>query len=692
MDGQPENAQEAERLNREAVAFCNAGDLSKAVSWFRQCIRLSPAVLQYHLNLGNTLNRLRQFREAESVLAAALALAPDDVEVHAALATAFAGLGRLAELIQRYQADRTGDIGLLRAVCAALLQGGHFEAAEGLARDLAAARPGDVDAGLLLAACLEKSGKPAEAADVLFAILKQNPQHEAAALRFGAVEAAQGHYERAAGIYETVLRLAPGNLEATAQLGAMRLNMGQASEAIALYRRVLEKDPQCAEALRWLGLAHLRCCSLEEALESFRASLAADPAQTLIRSNLAYLMTLMPSAAREEIFEAHREWDRHHGAFPRPAHANARDPEKRLKIGYVSPDFREHSVSYFFEPLLQRHDRKAFEIFCYASGLLSDSVTGRLRAGSDHWREIATRDDADVMQMVRDDGIDILVDLASHTGDIRLGLFARGAAPVQITWLGYPETSGVAAMDYKISDAIVWPEGGDDRFASETILRLPGGHHCFRPRADCPPVAPPPHLRNGHVTFGSFADLPKINPEVVAAWAAVLRATPGSRLLLKSLQFADTAVSGRYRALFAAQGIVPERLTLLERSATTAEHLALYAQMDVALDTFPYSGTTTICEALWMGVPVITLLGDRPASRVGASLMHQLGMPELVAGSVEEFAVLAASLGGDRQRLDGLRAGLRDRFQKSSLRDEAGFAAAMETAYRTAWRRWCAGT
>ena len=692
MDGRPKSAEEAERLNREGVSFCKSGDLAKGVSWFRQSIRLAPEVPKYHLNLGNVLNQLKRWDEAETVLARALALAPDEAGVHSALATALAGLGRSTELVHRYQnvmVAQPNDTKLVQNACTALLQIGQFQSAEKLARDLVAAKPGDVDAKLLLATCLERTGQLAEAAATLFAILRQAPQHETAALRFGGVEANQGHHERAAGIFENVLRIAPGNLEATAQLGSMRLNLGQVSEAISLYRRVLDENPRCAEALRCLAMAYIRCGRLEKALESLRVSLAADPTQMLVRSNIAYLMSLMPSATRAEIFDAHREWDHHHGAFPRPAYANARDPEKRLKIGYVSSDFRQHSISYFIEPLLQGYDRRAFEVFCYASGSQFDAVTERIRAVSDHWREIGPRDDKDVMQMVLGDGIDILVDLASHTGAVRLGVFALGPAPVQITWLGYPETSGLQAMDYKITDSIASPEGDGDRFFSETLLRLPSGHHCYRPLADSPPVAPSPHLRNGYITFGSFADLSKVNPEVVAAWAAVLRATPGTRLLMKCLQFADEAVSDGYRAMFAALGIGPDRLMFLKRSATTAEHLARYSEMDIALDTFPYNGTTTICEALWMGVPVITLLGASPASRMGASLMHQVGMPELVAGSVEEFVSIASSLCDDTQRLDALRSSMRARLNSSSLRDEAGFADAMETVYRTTWRRWC---
>jgi protein O-GlcNAc transferase len=684
---------QAEDANRQGVMLCKAGATAKGVDCFRQAILLAPDTYEYHLNLGNALNEIGKWAEAKDVLGRASDLAPTQADIHKALATAFAGLGQSEELIQRYQnalSERPNDRALARNFCVVLMQLRELPRATEIARELAAGAPNDIEAKLLLATCLENSGQFGEAAKLVLSVLEQVPRHVPAGLQLGLIQSREGRYEAAATTFETVLRITPNHLEATQLLGLMQLYMGKVSSAISLFNRVLGKEPNSLQTLQYAAWAYSNRGSPEAAMESYRAGLKIAPGQANVRSNYLYTLTLAPSVTRTDLFEAHREWGRLHGTFPKRAHANANDPERRLKVGYISADFREHSVAYFIEPLLQAHSRKAVEIFCYADGVQFDETSRRLKRACDIWRDIGLYDDKQVTDLIQDDAIDILVDLAGHTATNRLGVFARGPAPVQISWLGYPETSGVPAIGYKITANIVSPPGDGDAFSSETLLRIPNGFHCYRPPANSPQVPSPPHLRNKHITFGCFADLPKINPGVIMMWAAVLRAAPGTRLLLKCRQFADESVRDKYLAMFGAAGVSPVRLTLLDRSPTTLDHLSTYSEIDIALDTFPYNGTTTICEALWMGVPVVTMIGERPASRVGASLMHQVKLTEMIARDQNEFVTIATGLARDTAKLDQLRYTMRERLVSSSLRNEAGFAGAMELAYRTAWRQWCA--
>ena len=360
-------------------------------------------------------------------------------------------------------------------------------------------------------------------------------------------------------------------------------------------------------------------------------------------------------------------------------------------MGYVSPDFRRHSVAYFIEPLIARHDRDAFEVYCYSNVLTPDSMTRHLMGLSDSACHIVAMSDGEAADRVRADGIDILVDLAGHTAGGRLGLFALKPAPVQVSYLGYPNTTGLAAIDWRITDIHADPPGNGDEFHSERLARLPRTFLCFQPPADAPAIQPPPSIESGRITFGSFNTLPKVTPEVVGAWAQLLHRVPGSRLLLKASGLTDAAGRGRLLGEFAQHGIDEDRLTLLGKVGDFNAHLARYHEMDIGLDPFPYNGTTTTCEAVWMGVPVVSLAGDRHAGRVGASVLANLGLEELIATSIDEYLAIAADLAADTARLGMLRETMRARVVASPLRDETGFSREVEHAYRQMWLRWCSG-
>ncbi|MBV8749327.1 MAG: hypothetical protein JO103_06410, partial [Candidatus Eremiobacteraeota bacterium] len=425
---------------------------------------------------------------------------------------------------------------------------------------------------------------------------------------------------------------------------------------------------------------------------SFERALALKPDYAEVRSNLLVLLNYDPTIDDAGLLAAHRDYDRHVtgplAAAARP-HVNDRAPDRPLRVGYVSGDFARHPGGYFIAAVLAAHDRGAVEAYCYSGRAIEDDLTAQIRGHAAAWRStIGVRDD-DLAAQIRDDKIDILVDLSGHTAGNRLPVFGRKPAPVQVAWLGYFNTTGVAAIDYVLMDAATVPPGAEQWF-SERVVRLPDGRFCYAPPDFAPPVAPLPAASRGQVAFGSFNNLSKVTPEVIALWSRVLGAVPGSRLVLKWKSLADAAECARLRQAFAAHGIDPGRLDLRGRSPH-AEMLAEYGDVDIALDPFPFCGGLTSCEALWMGVPIFTLPGSRAVSRQTLGFLAQIGLAELSAETPERYVEIAAGLAGDLDRLATLRGGLRDRMASSPLCDGARFARGLEAAYRAMWRDWCQG-
>lgn len=386
-----------------------------------------------------------------------------------------------------------------------------------------------------------------------------------------------------------------------------------------------------------------------------------------------------------------REVESFHAQTPRFADwPNLRDPERRLRIGYVSADFRMHSVGYFLSAIFLNHDAASVETFCYSGCTDEDEQTGFFRSHAAHWRSTTGLDDSEFAAQIRTDAIDILVDLSGHTYGHRLEVFARKPAPLQVTWLGYPDTTGLSAIDYRLTDPIVDPPGAADSASSERLFRLPDGFHCYTAPVAAPDVSRLPAERNGFVTFGSFNNLAKVNHQVLDAWAGVLKEVAGSHLILKSTRLLDPEMRRRVLRLLEHRGIASDRVRLIGKLPTAADHLAVYGEVDIALDTFPYNGATTTCEALWMGVPVVTLAGDRHAGRVGASMLSQVGLQDLVTERSQDYIATAARLAADLSALAVLRTGLRGRLAASPLCDGPRFTRQLEAAFRTMWREWCA--
>jgi predicted O-linked N-acetylglucosamine transferase (SPINDLY family) len=370
-------------------------------------------------------------------------------------------------------------------------------------------------------------------------------------------------------------------------------------------------------------------------------------------------------------------------------HSNECSLTRRLKIGYVSADFKKHSVAYFIEPVLARHRKEQVSVHCYADVGQGDEVTERLRGYADHWHSIVGMTDEQVAALIRSDGIDILIDLAGHTAQNRMLIFARKPAPVQVSWIGYPATTGLSAMDYKIVDGYTDPPGKTEQYYTEKLIRMPGSFLCYQPDKDSPAIETLPALTKGYITFGSFNNFAKVTPQVMDLWGDILKSVPGSRLVMKARSLADRPTRESVMERFIAKGVGGERVELLGWEPTTQSHLNTYNRIDIALDSFPYNGTTTTCEALWMGVPVVTLSGETHASCVGVSLLTNAGLPELIARTPEEYIALAVELANDVQRVESYRRELREKMTRSALCDAEGFTAQLEMHYRQIWETWC---
>jgi predicted O-linked N-acetylglucosamine transferase (SPINDLY family) len=450
--------------------------------------------------------------------------------------------------------------------------------------------------------------------------------------------------------------------------------------------------PDLASMRLNLGTTLLTIGRVEAGVEQLAKARELDPSlQDAAFSHLLGGLYIVRDPAED--LAAARAWAEGLGAarlaVPSP-HANPRDPGRRLRVGYVSPDFCRHVVSCFIEPVLAAHDRGAVEVWCYASVKKPDEVTARLKSLADQWRDVAAEDDEALAVRVRADGIDILVDLAGHTIGSRLAMFARRPAPIQLGWLGYPATTGLQQIDARIVDALTDPPGLTESQNSEKLLRLPGGFNCYRPPEDAPSVGGLPAAANGYVTFGSFNHAAKITPEALRLWAALLRVVPKSRLLIKHRGFDVASVRAAYVAELARHGATAERVELVAHVREVNGHFGTYNRVDVSLDSFPYNGTTTTCESLWMGVPVVTLAGASHRARVGASLLTRAGYPGLVAATPREYVDIAAGLAGNLTSLAALRAGLRATFAASPVCDGVALTRHLESAFRDLWREWCA--
>ena len=635
------------------------GKLTEAISAYREAIRLHPNYAIARANLAGALETEGSLVEAESSFL-------ESLRVESGLTEAHFELGNFLVRQQRWSEARDCYLEAVRQ------------------------RPTFFQAQTRLGQVLHNEGLFRESAHVFQQALMLCPNdamtyfYLAVALQFS------GRSAEACGAFEECLRLEPQHAAAYSSLGEVFMQMDKRDEAIVASRKAIEIDPN-VYAYSSLAICLLSQGRHDDAMETFRTAVRVHPDDARQHSNLLYALNFHPGYDAPAIFAEHRRWAERHAdplAVGHRPHLNDRDPQRRLRIGYVSSHFRQHAVNFFSEPMLAAHDHATFEIFCYSNVAQKDcdDVTRRVRDYADHWREIAAKTDEQASQLVRDDQIDILVDLAGHIGGDRLLLFARKPAPIQVTYLGYQNTTGMAAMDYRLTDAWSDPPGMTEAYYSETLVRLPRTFFCYHPIDDSLDITPLPAGQRGFITFGSFNNFAKVTPQVIAAWAQIMTALPGSRLVLWAI-VGETLNEYVYRS-FEAYGVERQRIDLQGRRPLR-EFRELIAQVDIALDPFPFNGHTTTCDSLWMGVPVIMLAGTTYASRFGSSALVALGLADLIATTCEQYVRNAVSLAQDIPRLTSLRLELRDRMSRSPILEAGQFTRYLEAAYREMWIAWC---
>ncbi|MBM4356687.1 MAG: tetratricopeptide repeat protein [Deltaproteobacteria bacterium] len=569
-----------------------------------------------------------------------------------------------------------------------LAEGKVAEATELLDRATRLA-PEHVNAHCQLGLALSRQGKLAEANASFARALELDPRHLATLNNRALVLAPLRRFDDARAHYLRALEVSPRCVQAMQNLGAMLVDLGKPGEAERWLRRALELAPDDPPTLVNLASAMTKQGRATEALTALEKAIALRPDEAAWRSNLLLTLHYPEGPSRARLFAEHLAWARHHRAdvlrTPTLRVTPRATEGRRVRVGYVSPDLRSHAVAFFLEPLLGAHDRGSFELHAYANVAVEDAVSARLRGAFDRWTNVFGVDDATLCAQIRADGIDVLVDLAGHTSGHRLLAFAAGPAPVQITYLGYPDTSGVAAIRYRITDRACDPPGSEE-FHSEELLFVERGMHCYAPPTNAPQVAAPPLLERGYLTFGSFSNTSKITEHTLARWARVLRALPTATLRMTFPTLGDPDTANAFRSGLARLGVATERVSLRGGTFDHDAHLDGHREVDVVLDTFPYHGTTTTCEALWMGVPVLTRLGDRHVARVGASLLGQVGLSRFAVPHDDAFVARAVELDAPagREELVRLRSELRATMRSSALCDAEGKARAIESLFRAA--------
>ena len=597
--------------------------------------------------------------------------------------------GEAGEIYERLHAAAPDDFQVNHLLGVLRQQQGRPAEAVALLTRARRAVPFSAPTVMCLGLSLDALGRNTEAEKLLKLAVSLDPKCAEGLVNLGAHYGKRGRIEEAIKHYRRALELQPDYPQAWSGLGTVLHLAGRCGEAVSCHSRALQLDPRDRMAHFGRGQSLQALNRIDEALADFDTHLSLRPEHHEARSFRLFLLNYRDDLAREAVFAEHRAYGRAVEEDPgcragEPSFTQTPDPDRPIRLAFLSPDMRGHSVSYFLEPLLRNLDRRQFEVILYHDHFSVDSVSERLRAGASVWRQLCGQADSVAEEAIRSDRPDVLFDLAGHTGFNRLELFARRLAPVQITYLGYPNTTGLAAMDYRFTDAVADPPGDSDGLSVERLVRFAPTAWSYLPPADAPD---PVRLSDaGAVTFGSFNVLSKASARTLGLWRDVLEAVPGSRLVLKS-----SGMDPEYwKERLAGAGIPVERVELLPMAPGVTEHLARYGLLDIALDCFPYHGTTTTCEALWMGVPVVTLAGDRHSSRVGASLLSAVGHPEWIASKPSDYIRIAADLAADARRLRALRTGLREEMMRSPILDHGTHARLFGEAIRSCWAAWCA--
>jgi protein O-GlcNAc transferase len=670
-----------------------AGQIDRAIERYQDAVEIAPDFAEARSNLGNALTAKGRLDGAIAHCSRALALRPEYPAAHFNLGNALREKGLVEEAIACYRravalrpdyAEAHGNLGV------ALGMQGMMEEALACHRRALALRPESPEGYCKLAVALIEAGKVDDAVEYAKRAIAIDANFAEAYNSLGQALVEKDRVDEAMAVYRRALALNPGLVEAHNNLGLVLMHKLQSDRAIECFNRALALKPTYADAHNNLGNALLDTGRASEAIASYRKAVEFKPDFHQAHSNLVATLYFDPSYGPEAILEEHRRWARVHATKIvkeiKPA-ANDRNPDRRLRIGYASPNFRKHVVGLFLQRLFEKHDHERFDIVCFSDArpAKEDEVTARLKGWADEWHSTAGMSDQAMADLIREKHIDILVDLNLHMASERMLVFARKPAPVQVTYLAYAGTSGLPTMDYRFTDPFLDPPGESDLWYSEKSVRL-RSYWCYRPWDQQVEVGELPARKAGYVTFGCLNNTAKVSEAALELWGEVMRAVPESKLIVSAF-----AGSPRERIVqtMGAAGIDNARLEFVGWM-DVGKYLQTYNRIDIGLDPIPYNGGTTTCDAFWMGVPIVTLAGKVAVGRAGVTLLNQIGLPELIAKSAEEYVKIAADLSGDLDRLQNIRSEMRQRMEGSPLCDAEGFARDVEEKYRWMWREWCA--
>jgi protein O-GlcNAc transferase len=673
-----------------AVDHHRSGRLHDAEQIYRQILASEPHRSDAWYLFGVLAFQVGQYAIAAANIGQALALNPNWPEAHFSLGAALQEQGNFGAAIASYRraielnpnyADALNNLGNV------FIKQGNTDEALACFRRALSINPSLVQACSAVGAILQDRGQTDDAVSFLRQAVELDPNFASAHSNLGNALRDQGRLDEAIFHFQKALELNPTFADAHNNLGTAFMDRGMLDDAAACYRRAIELNAEYASAYSHLANVLKDQGQCEEAVTCFRKAIALNPALTLALSNLLYTLYFCPGYDSAAIYQEHQQWNTQHAAMLSASikpHPNDPNPTRRLRVGYFSPYFRLHAEAFFLLPLLASHDHKEFEIVCYSDLKKPDDLTRVMRSHADLWKDIRGLTDDQVARLIRQDEIDILVDLALHM-DGRPLLFARKPAPLQVCWLAYPGTTGILAMDYRLTDPYLDPPGLYDQYYSERSIRLPDCFWCYDPLTAEPQVNSLPAAQSKRITFGSFNNFCKTNTEVLTLWAHVMKAVDSSRLILLSHE-------GSHRehalTLLQREGIDRKRVTFVSQRPRP-QYLELYHQIDIGLDTFPANGHTTTLDSLWMGVPVVTLVGNTAIGRGALCQLTNVGLQDLIADSPSQYIRIAANLAKDIGRLTDLRASLRQKLEASPLMDAPRFTRNFEAALRHMWRQWC---
>ena len=681
---------EIQQLFELAIQHHESDRLDEAERLYIQVLRDAPEHAGAFHGLGLIAHQIGRNDMAVELMTRSIELAPATPHFYNSLGNALKALWKINEAIVRYREALTLNPGYAEAynnLGVALKCQGQWEEAIHCYQKALGLKPNLAEVQNNLGVIYKEQERLDDAVECYRLALSSKPDYAEAYSNLGIVFQEQKKWAQSMVCFERAVALRPDFAGCHLNIGIALKTLGRLEAAISSLNQALILKPDLVEAHNNLGAIFKDQGKLDEALASFKQASALEPEVATPAGNIAYLLHFHPDYDTRMIMEECRKWNQ---IYARPLapfilpHSNLPDPNRKLRIGYVSPDFSSHPVGRFLLPLIEQHDRDHFELFAYAQVKQPDAVTARFRSLMDHWQVIFGLSDAQLADRIREDRIDLLVDLTMHMAGNRLLVFARKPAPIQVTWLAYCSSTGLDTMDYRLSDPYLDPMDRDESLYSEQTIRLPETYWCYQPTGEEPAAGPSPGMEKGFITFGCLNNFAKVTPPVIETWKRILQSIPNSRLLIHSAE-------GNHRFSFLQEmeqaGVVSERIHFIKKMLI-GHYFESYRDIDIALDSFPYGGGTTSCDALWMGVPIVSLAEERAVGRGGLSLLSNLGLNDLIGHSPDEYVQIALNLARNLPRLVELRATLRSRMLASPIMDAPRFARHMETAYRQMWHHW----